>query len=407
MEWFKEGWLSSDSRASGVYMALLFIRLVHPDDKQEAKEIIKREIEKDRKIEERDAVWEAVDEFIEKIYSISDLKERDKILENIEERYYEKFKDACYKHLKLDEIKKYGEDIARVLRKVKESSYSVDKTKCGSIRPALLENTISRSLIGKGYISLNKEEQKYVSKIYSILSESRILWFSGLKSIFKDIIPAPYLEEEFLEKLEKGEIIESREEIKEIRETGCKHKEKLSEEILESMVGDIIGRLGFKVEKDKMTSYIWGKKTIGGITLYVYVSCKNWNKKVDEDTVFSEIGRITHLNQCPHLKILVCKELTGNAREIALREGFIVIELKEKVNSENAEEIAENIYNHLNELFTGLTPPELQRIVSEAKRIINELVEGSKMLKSSSEKLENLAKKIDSINISKFSSNLF
>jgi len=371
MEWVEEGWLSSDSKVLGIYMALLFIRLVHPDDKEKTKEIVRKEIEKVMKIEERDAIWECVDEFIEKIYSISDLKRRDKILEDIEEKYYERFKDACYKHLKLDEIKKYGEDVARVLRKVKESSYSVDKTKCGSIRPALLENIISRSLIGKGYTSLNKEEQEYVSKMYYILSESGILWFSELKFLFKDIIPAPYLEEEFLEKLEKGEIIKSCEEIKEIRETESKYKEKLSEEILESIIVNVLEKFGFKVEKDKTT--IFGIKTIGSMTFYVYASCKNWNKKVDEDAILSEIGRIVNLSQHPHLKILICQELTDNAKDIALKEGFIVIELKEKANSENAEEIAKNVYDYFTDIFIGIAFPELQRIAKDTKVITEKL----------------------------------
>lgn len=121
-----------------------------------------------------------------------------------------------------------------------------------------------------------------------------------------------------------------------------------------------------------------GRKTTGNITFYVYASCKNWNKKVDIDTILLEIGKITSLNQHPHLKIFVCKELTDDAREIALKEGFIVIELKEKANSENAEEIARIIYKHLNKLFTGIAPPELQRIALEAKKIgekLKDLVE--------------------------------
>ena len=55
-----------------------------------------------------------------------------------------------------------------------------------------------------------------------------------------------------------------------------------------------------------------------------------WNREVDRNTIFSEVGRISNLNQSPHLKIFVAKKLTESARETALKSGFIVIELGEK-----------------------------------------------------------------------------
>jgi len=110
---------------------------------------------------------------------------------------------------------------------------------------------------------------------------------------------------------------------------------------------------------------VWGVKTIGNTRFYVYVSCKNWDKKVDRDVIFSEIGRISNLIQQPHLKIFVCKELTDSARETALTDGFTVIELREKANSKNIDEIAKIIYNHLNNLFPRNATPELQRIAED------------------------------------------
>ena len=145
---------------------------------------------------------------------------------------------------------------------------------------------------------------------------------------------------------------------------------------MESIVANVLERFGFRVETNKMAKTkegreievdVWGIKTIGNTRFYVYASCKNWNKKVDRNVIFSEIGRISKLVQQPHLKIFVCKELTDPARESALTDGFTVIELKEKANSKNADEIAEIIYNHLNEIFTGIASPELQRIAKETK----------------------------------------
>jgi len=91
------------------------------------------------------------------------------------------------------------------------------------------------------------------------------------------------------------------------------------------------------------------------------------------------------------LKIFVCKELTDPARETALTDGFTVIELREKANSENADEITKIVYNHLNELFTGIAPPELQRIAKEAKAI-------SEKLKSLVDELDKLTKYNTKIN---------
>jgi len=142
------------------------------------------------------------------------------------------------------------------------------------------------------------------------------------------------------------------------------HNKKPSREILESIVADVLERFGFRVETNRMAKTregreievdVWGIKTIENTRFYVYVSCKNWDKKVDRNVIFSEIGRISSLIQQPHLKIFVCKELTDPARETALTDGFIVIELREKANSENTDEIAEIIYNHLNFIFTGGT----------------------------------------------------
>ena len=164
------------------------------------------------------------------------------------------------------------------------------------------------------------------------------------------------------------------------------HNKKPSREILESIVADVLERFGFRVETNRMAKTregreievdVWGIKTIENTRFYVYVSCKNWDKKVDRNVIFSEIGRISSLIQQPHLKIFVCKELTDPARETALTDGFIVIELREKANSENTDEIAEIIYNYLNFIFTEgtVTPPLFYSYLKPeriAKRIAKE-----------------------------------
>ncbi len=117
---------------------------------------------------------------------------------------------------------------------------------------------------------------------------------------------------------------------------------------------------------------------------YVYASCKNWNREIDRSVIDEEFGRTQQLEEIPHLKIFVAKKLTDPARRTALADGFIVIELGEKVSTNNAKEIYDIIYKHLKELFVGIAPPELQKFAKEAREI-------SERLKSLAEEIERLS----------------
>lgn len=54
---------------------------------------------------------------------------------------------------------------------------------------------------------------------------------------------------------------------------------------------------------------------------------------MDRHVLDHEFGRILQLYQLPHLRILVVKSLSESARKLALDNGFVVIELGEKVAS--------------------------------------------------------------------------
>jgi len=151
---------------------------------------------------------------------------------------------------------------------------------------------------------------------------------------------------------------------------------KPSSEILKLIVADVLESFGFKVEMDKKVKTIetvevdvWGSKVVGDTRIHIYVSCRNWNKKVGGDDVFTEIGRIRSLMQQPHLKIFICEEATGGAREIALAEGFVIVELKDKANCGDAGKVAEIIYERLNELFLGIA---LREVPEGVKRKLEE-----------------------------------
>ncbi|ADB57523.1 hypothetical protein [Archaeoglobus profundus] len=107
-------------------------------------------------------------------------------------------------------------------------------------------------------------------------------------------------------------------------------------------------------------------------------------QKIDRSTIDEEFGRTQHLIQIPHLKIFVAKRLTDPARQTALADGFIVIELGEKASTNNAREIYEIIYKHLRELFIGIAPPELQKFAKETREI-------SERLKTLAEEIERIS----------------
>jgi len=227
MEWFKKEWIDSDAKALGVYIALLYVRFVNLT-KSTVKNYVKEEISRVvDKAKDRAEAWKSAQEFIESVYShypteyelFKDKKDVNKDLELLERKYYEKFRKACYKYFKLSITKNYNKEIALILSKIKKDTYN--RTLCGSLHRSLSIPSIYELLTCNSWYDLSedkrKEEGKRLTPIIDALINSGILWFNG-------IIPAPFLEEEFLEKLEKGEGVT----VEEITEEVAKEEEKKS-----------------------------------------------------------------------------------------------------------------------------------------------------------------------------------
>jgi hypothetical protein len=85
---------------------------------------------------------------------------------------------------------------------------------------------------------------------------------------------------------------------------------------------------------------------------------------IDEET-----GRVLSLKEWPQLKVIIAKEVTAPAKEIAEANGFIVIELGKRAEAEKAREIYELVYRALNELFTSIAPPRLREIASRIAEV--------------------------------------
>jgi hypothetical protein len=154
-------------------------------------------------------------------------------------------------------------------------------------------------------------------------------------------------------------------------------------EILESIVASVLRDLGFNVQTNvklpakggEIEVDVWATKNVGGLQFRVYASCKNWNRDVDRQVIDQEFGRVLQLDQLPHLRILVVRSLTEPARKAALDDGFFVIELGEKATTANSQEIYSTIYRRLRDLFIGIAPDKIKKIIDNLKNIIGDLEE--------------------------------
>jgi hypothetical protein len=159
---------------------------------------------------------------------------------------------------------------------------------------------------------------------------------------------------------------------------------KPSREILEGVVARVLRDLGFNVQTNvrlparggEVEVDVWAFKNIGGFQFRVYVSCKNWDRDVNRHVVDQEFGRVLQLDHMPHLRILVVRSLTEPARKVALDDGFMVIELGRKADTENSREIYEAVYRAFDELFTAIAPPRLREIAEKLGRGKGEPEEG-------------------------------
>lgn len=114
---------------------------------------------------------------------------------------------------------------------------------------------------------------------------------------------------------------------------------------------------------------MWAWKKIADTGFSDYVSCKNWDRAVDRSVIDEETGRVLSLREWPQLKVIIAKEVTAPAKEIAEADGFVVIELGKRAEAEKAREIYELVYRALNELFTSIAPSRLREIASRIAEV--------------------------------------
>jgi hypothetical protein len=67
---------------------------------------------------------------------------------------------------------------------------------------------------------------------------------------------------------------------------------------------------------------------------------------------------IVDLRELPQLKVIITKEATAPAKEVAEANSFVIIELRKRAEAEKAREIYELVYRALNKVFTSISPTE-------------------------------------------------
>ena len=121
-------------------------------------------------------------------------------------------------------------------------------------------------------------------------------------------------------------------------------------EILESIAAEALESIGYEVSTNIRRTNKDGTDTevdVWAISpkkdLSVYISCKNWNQAIGGPEVDNELGRVSNLKTSPNLKLLIAPGFRGRAKTSAHANGFITIEIAEKAERKNSEEIASRI----------------------------------------------------------------
>jgi hypothetical protein len=329
--------------------------------------------------------YETVREFVDRLFMKEPSKtlkwsERDVILSEIELTFYDKFLKALKKYLKFDNIPEELRVIVRdVLFDVRSQLYEgLAVTHAGTI-------IISESELRKSIESHRGLKEEDANKLISCLEKSGLVlkyseyygYYVGFVNVY--IFPAPCLSDEVIELLVSPEKLSERPPAIEMElffppPPMPEHfNEKPSGKILEEIVTYVFRDLGFSVIPNRRSPSktgsqievdVWAWKKVDNIKFSVYVSCKNWNKPIDRQVIDEETGRVMNLREVPQLKIIIAKQVSKQAKDLAEANGFVIIELGEKANAENAKEIYELVYRSLNKIFTSIAPPKLMGIVS-------------------------------------------
>lgn len=408
-QWVKD-LIDQPAKALGVYLALLWLRCryVWSDTKISGKDLV-REIRDVYTIyfagrgSEIKLAVDAGSEFVDKLFEYHREAEksdtRNEILNQIELEYFQQFSEALFKYIKLNLI---PADSTRLIQSFLTSILAGKYT-----RPI---TGIYRSLTPAGsvcvwsdvyYLNYMVSELMLVDKptainlLNTLMASGIAIALSIIVSLRHNpylIVPAPVFKPEFIDSLIQPVLL--RQEVQsskpletsDFTSTPTSHDKYVgkapSHEILRDIVADVLRNFGFDVlsgvemetrQGGEIEVDVYATKWIGNTRFSVYVSCKNWDKKVKRNFIDEEFGRVINLKEIPHLKVIVARELTELARKVAQADGFMIIELGEKADTQNAAEIYQVIHKALNELFTTMALPKLRELAERISSISENL----------------------------------
>jgi len=317
---------------------------------------------------------EALNVFVELIERES---EEDKVLESLEEEYYDRFKEVLYrfvrKEARLEDVKK----VVSTLLMLK--TYATSETKRGSFE------------VTSTYVVVEEREGDVIIRDFNL--SWRKLKEIGFYVIFLQsgntyyiIVPAPYIDMDVLKLFEVPERVGMRRSVvEEVRVPVSKFTGlKPSREVLEGIVAEALKNFGFSVQTNvKLPAKggdievdVWVLRLLVGLSLGFMYRVRIGIETLTDKLLIKNLGGFYRICwSMPHLRILVVKSLTEPARKVAFDDGFFVIELGEKASVENAQEIYNIIYSKLKEMFIGITPDKIMRVIERLKDALKELEE--------------------------------
>jgi hypothetical protein len=375
--------VDTETKALGVYMVIIYILVSDYESRRVGaisfltESSITSVIEEDElrllfadyfagKGEEVGVALEAAKAFVNGLVKYENIDKISNVLGEIEIEIFNELKKSIKKHLRLDLIDgDLREKVHRILLDVSNGFYGYALTPARTCALALDE--LKKELwlrYGIGEVGANSLVERLAASKLAMRVKQYL------------VFPAPCLTDEILRLVAKP-----------VSETGMlflrpphpeRFRVKPSREVLEGIVASVLEDLGFRVSTNVSKEArrgspvevdVWAERVVAGTRFSVYVSCRNWDKAIDRTVIDEERGRVINLRDWPQLKIFIAKELTKPAREAAEADGFLVIELGEKAEAENAEEIYKLVYRTLNELFVSIAPPKLREIVAKIEEV--------------------------------------
>ncbi|GEM_PF-4828572 len=295
---------------------------------------------------------------------------RNRVLEEIESNYYEIFKQAFLKFLRIEKIpEELREKLAELLRNIKLGAYDRSLTFSGSailnidITLLLFTSSISfDSLInvleGIGIVKAKYPQQPYF------------------------IIPAPLLEDLIIEKLSRRveKVLEEHAKLSKIVDFEKYKEYTLSKTLIEDFLTEFFQNLGFKISKyviielengEKMYINMVCEREVENLTFRLWIDYDQWRRELYESYV-SELRRMLILSKVkPNITIIITKKVPDELKRVLKELNVMIIEVREV---EDVKDFLIQIYKPLIKLILPEKIIEqLMRIRESLSKVISEL----------------------------------